>query len=67
MGCPNKKKDKEIIAEIERRRTVPQELDCQSFTWIGAFIDIQWIGIDLENIISITKDDERQWTALVKI
>jgi len=67
MACPDKNKDKKIITEIDRRKSVTKEPEFELYSWVGTLFDIQGLDINFDNILSITKDDEWQWTVLVKI
>jgi len=71
MACPDRYKDRQIIAEIERRKSLVEEKNSilESFHYIeygGLLTDIQFI-VDLGDIISIERIGENQYRAKVKI
>ena len=71
MTCPDKNKDKRIIAEVARRKaTKAEEIEFESkyenYTWDGSLLDVALYITNLDNIVTIDHVGD-QWIAKVKI
>lgn len=67
MACKDKNKDKKIIAHWKSKKgqeKVIQEPEYEIHTWQGDLLDIQYLGIDLDRVVYITRE-EKIWTVQV--
>lgn len=74
MACPHKKKDAEIIAEIEKRKAAksPKEVFQEqkpllNFVWEGSLYNLQLMGVDENKIDSIRRIGDNMWEATIKV
>lgn len=68
-GCQDREKDTEIIRTIAEKTlkdsaVLPYNL--VDIMWSGSLLDVQFYTINLENVLYITKINEREYMATIK-